>query len=641
MRRAPDAPRLLAAALAFVITSAAQAAPPHAGTLQGSVAALNGIGQANYKVSMYASFGDRGPSWRLLGTDTSTATGDFRISYALPPGLADKEPALFLFAEKGAAMLASAIGTASTAPADVVVNERTTVATGNAFAQFVAGRAIDGNATGVRNAVRMAANLADPRTGAAGVILASTPNGTDTSTFATFNALANVVASCVADARNCARLFQAATPPGGPPPANVLQAIANIVKHPAYPGYPSNADDPLFQLSQATPVYQPSLIAATDQLAAVPQVHRRVLQRPGQQQSDERPGQLRDRRSRLCMGERQLRSGAARNVRVRRPALAEVLPLGRELSRLAVLRRRLERRRLRHHARSRRHRLDRQFRIPGSAVRRSSRSGPPRQRVGLPSERHADLSAAGYRQGDISWPQGTVSDRKGNIWVANCGNDSVTLIPRGDPARAFNIPLGPIPPDRAIPQMKPFGAAVDLDGNVVDRRHRSNSFRSSPRRRVDRHAAGHVPGKDGAHPSDRQRRRQQGQHVGRKLRLGRFALPDALRVRPAANPSITLFDMKTRTPHPGSPFTGGGLKLPWGIAVDGDDTVWVFNFGAVPVLHPTDTPTAVSRFCGTDTAKCPPGLSPSATRSRPRPAIKAMRSNASLAARSIRPATSG
>lgn len=28
---------------------------------------------------------------------------------------------------------------------------------------------------------------------------------------------------------------------------------------------------------------------------------------------------------------------------------------------------------------------------------------------------------------------------------------------------------------------------------------------------------------------------------------------------PATNPSITLYDMKSRTPHPGSPFTGGGL----------------------------------------------------------------------------------
>ena len=31
-------------------------------------------------------------------------------------------------------------------------------------------------------------------------------------------------------------------------------------------------------------------------------------------------------------------------------------------------------------------------------------------------------------------------------------------------------------------------------------------------------------------------------------------------------------------PNP-SPFRGGGLTVPWGIAVDGNDTVWVANFG--------------------------------------------------------------
>ena len=40
-----------------------------------------------------------------------------------------------------------------------------------------------------------------------------------------------------------------------------------------------------------------------------------------------------------------------------------------------------------------------------------------------------------------------------------------------------------------------------------------------------------------------------------------------------------------------SPFTGGGITLPWGIAVDGNDTVWVFNFGAVKVGTSTTTPT--------------------------------------------------
>jgi len=97
--------------------------------------------------------------------------------------------------------------------------------------------------------------------------------------------------------------------------------------------------------------------------------------------------------------------------------------------------------------------------------------------------------------------------------------------------------------------------------------------------------------------------------MGLQFRLARYAVPDApLMLGTAANPSVTMFQAKDRTPHPGSPFTGGGITLPWGIAVDGDDTVWVFNFSNVPPLNKSGVPTAVSRFCGVDATKCPPGM---------------------------------
>ncbi|MGH3198161.1 MAG: hypothetical protein ACRDNT_20095, partial [Streptosporangiaceae bacterium] len=44
-------------------------------------------------------------------------------------------------------------------------------------------------------------------------------------------------------------------------------------------------------------------------------------------------------------------------------------------------------------------------------------------------------------------------------------------------------------------------------------------------------------------------------------------------------------------------FTGGGLTTPWGIAVDGNDNVWVSNFGGM----------RVSEMCGIEPANCPPG----------------------------------
>jgi hypothetical protein len=77
----------------------------------------------------------------------------------------------------------------------------------------------------------------------------------------------------------------------------------------------------------------------------------------------------------------------------------------------------------------------------------------------------------------------------------------------------------------------------------------------------------------------------------------------------AANPSITLIQASTQEPYAGSPFTGGGITLPWGVAVDGDDTVWVFNLGFYPPLSPPKKDaTGISRFCGSNTSKCPAGL---------------------------------
>src|SRR5438552_762990 len=216
--------RVFVAAIALLALSTAVAGSD-AATLRGSVQS-GGAGLSGYGVSLYASFVDHGPPWKLLGTGQSDNAGHFEIAYALPPGLSSEPSILFVQAERGPVMLASAIGIGSNPPANIVVNERTTIASGNAFAQFVDGRKIGGNTYGMLNALPMAANFTDPTTGAVGIVLASTPNGTETSTFATFNSLANAVASCVADAHNCARLLDAATPAGASRPTDLLQAVA-------------------------------------------------------------------------------------------------------------------------------------------------------------------------------------------------------------------------------------------------------------------------------------------------------------------------------------------------------------------------------------------------------------------------------
>jgi len=605
---------LLTTALIGLALTPASAAPKESATLRGAVQS-DGAGLADYKVSLYIAHLERGSSWHRLGADTSDDTGHYSITYEVPRGHDDGPSLLFVLAERGSVLLASAIGTGPTPPAFAVVNERTTVATGTAFAQFVKKSKIEGNPVGMFNALPMAANFANPFTGAGGGVLNSLPNGTDTSTLATFNSLSNVVASCVAQASNCRALFEVTTPPGGSRPPNVLQAIANIVKNPSYPGYPSNAQDPVFLLSQLRPIYQPALAQRpTSWLLFLKitggfysaQDFSNLLHGPGHSAIDALgfvwlnenyepapPTHF------TCAGRRLIKfypwgepvpgtpyiggglEGAGWGITLDpngniwvgnfgfQDPPCETLPIAAKSDSVSL------------------------FRPDGVPI-----SGP-----------------GGFTQGNISWPMGTVSDRRGTISIANCGNDSITRFPGGDPRLAINIPLGPTPSE-GDPQIKPFSEVIDGKGNLWITGNRSNSvYVLSPDGRLIDEIPGTYKGKTVfSHPIGNTIDSQGNVWVANSDWLD-APCPTKDMLGTAENPSVTLIQAKDRKPHPGSPFTGGGITLPWGVAVDGDDTVWVFNFGAKapqPPSHPPDlgpdVPTGISRLCGVQTKKCPPGL---------------------------------
>ena len=172
-----------------------------------------------------------------LSNATSKPDGRFAISYHLQT---DRNSVFYLIARKGPVTLATVLGSQAmpaqanlpdaleadtpTAPSEaapseaaprglpdsVVINERTTVATAYALAQFINGPRILGNRVGVRNAAAMVGNMVDVTTGEIAPVLAHRPNGSATSTLATFNSLANMVAACVASRPDCVRLFVAA-----------------------------------------------------------------------------------------------------------------------------------------------------------------------------------------------------------------------------------------------------------------------------------------------------------------------------------------------------------------------------------------------------------------------------------------------
>ena len=63
--------------------------------------------------------------------------------------------------------------------------------------------------------------------------------------------------------------------------------------------------------------------------------------------------------------------------------------------------------------------------------------------------------------------------------------------------------------------------------------------------------------------------------------------------------SVTIF-RPDGSEAPGSPLFGGGLVVPWAISADGNDHVWVSNFGNV-----TD---GIVELCGYRTETCPAGM---------------------------------
>ena len=190
----------------------------------------------------------------------------------------------------------------------------------------------------------------------------------------------------------------------------------------------------------------------------------------------------------------------------------------------------------------------------------------------------------GWTQGNIAWPQATVSDEQGTIWIANCNNSSVTMFPGGDPTLARQL--------TGLGIDQPFGIAFGNDGTAFVTGSASSTVAmigpdGTPRSGSPISGAFlHTPM---GVATDR------GGNVW--IANQGVAAPNCPNFNFGAGlPSLALLG-PDGTLAPGAPFTGGGLRLPWGVAVDGNDNVWVANFADQ----------RVSEFCGVPATNCRPG----------------------------------
>lgn len=564
----------------------------------------NGIRDA--KVTLYATGGPGAPV--EVGHGTTAADGRFSFKADQVRGTSVR----YLVAEGGTTRASGPRNDAITlatvlrkrrAPATIVVNERTTVATAYALNQFLDGTTIDGTWPGLPNAAATFRNLVNPATGGIGRVLGRSPNGDRTSTMRAVNSLANLLAGCVRAPRWCDPLFDLARPQGGARPTDTLAAAHAIAANPA------NHAAALFTLSRRASTYTPALRSSQ-----APDAWTLALRYDGGGGLFDGPGEFaidrsgnayivnnyvfsldpKDQAGKVCGSQLLIKLtpdgrlapdspfdggglyGAGFGVGFDLDGHVWAANFGFQGSNCPV-------------TKSQQSALSRsmsEFTADGTAISPSS----------------TQTKAGGWHgtQDAIFRPQGMATDRKGNLWVASCGGGAVVQFaganPRADevigPAglvKPFDVTIDPDGVAWATGNGSSSVVAFDGDGDVVH----SLSGDAAAAVGVDKPMgiASDSKGNIWISNSGILRVPCTGGTGRSFLDSLQPALADDFQNDDA---SMTLIRADGTAV---GPFTGGGTILPWGVAIDGADTVWVAQFSGQRLVH----------LCGAVPRNCPAG----------------------------------
>jgi len=564
------------------------------------------------EVTLFSTGTPRGVE--LLGTGLSDENGFFRIGFRLP---SEENAVLYVTAQSpilalagqtrllinDSVRLATVLGRKPIED-EIVINERVTVATAYAMAQFIEDGEIDGPSPGLQNAADILTRLVDLDSGDTTFFLNTFPNGGSTTTRGAFNSLANMLAACVRSEDKCDTLFDHATPPGGGEPGDTFEAAHNIALFPW-----QNVDD-LFELSLEEQVYGPALDSTDDITAwflAIRYIgNGKEINGPGNTAFDADGNAwitnnfvFRDNPLDVACGDDHV---------LRLTPTGEDAPgapyqgggtygVGYGIT------------------------LDPEgnvwvgnFAFQGEgctldpdaraqSVSKFSPNGTPLS----PNTVGDDIGGFMGAGNTINFPQGTVSDKDGNIWIANCNGDNVTQFPGGDPDEAFVIQETDDADEKIIDA--PFDVAIDVDGNAwVTGNESFNVAKFDPDGNLILNVSGDEAMEAGFNlpmgiASDNFGNAWVANSGFVTAPCDGNSVPElkafiALTLDPDfMNPDASLIKVNSDGTEIGS-FKGGGLLMPWGISVDGGGNVWVSNFDGK----------TVSYFCGEDTSKCPPGL---------------------------------
>ena len=191
---------LAGTAMAFGLLECATGAADAAVRIEGQVR-IGGGAVAGSTVTLWAA--SVGAPMRLAQVQTD-ADGQFAVSADQTPSGASS---LYLVASGGTSAADKAGGDrqgvdllavlGDNPPAEVVVNELTTVASAFTNARFINGESISGNPLGLKIAAGNVPNLVDPATGGWGKVLLDPLNSTQTTTLATLDTLGSLITAYV------------------------------------------------------------------------------------------------------------------------------------------------------------------------------------------------------------------------------------------------------------------------------------------------------------------------------------------------------------------------------------------------------------------------------------------------------------
>jgi len=544
-----------------------------------------------------------------LAQATTDANGQFNLNVTITSAV---DASLYLVARGGrssadksggdnpAIALLTVVG--SKAPAKVTINEMTTVASVWTNAQFFDGKAISGNALGLRIAAGNVPSFVDLATGGWGGTIQDPLNSGQTTTMANFATLADVLSGCVvrvtADA--CGKLFAASTGPKGVVPTDTLTAAQSIARAPWY--QPQKIYALLRQFYQVSPANHMLAVPYMPYLNWSPSAWVLPLKFDG---GGYRAGgkAMFDSEGNLWVGDNFTVGWQASDALWQGNA-SKFAPNGTPLSPittgfagggmeggtfgLAV------------DAKD-----NAWFTTYGSkAIAVFDKNGKPL----TPPEGITFGGRLGLMQGIIVTPSG-------DVWVLGVEKRQLVYFPKGDLTKGRIVCEG----DNAEPCKSfvgPFHLAIDQQERiwVADSSDKVTRFPAADPSKVENFKTGlqnsglNIDSRGNVWVTNR---------FGTGL-LGMAHLVDmAARLRFEGVLSAADYLTKTMseqkggagsvtllrpdgTQFPGSPFKGGGLPGPWAVVVDGNDNVWISNF-AMPS-------SPIVQLCGARTENCPPGF---------------------------------